>query len=91
MPRAALMRPSKTPMTSGPLQEHCLFPTSGLASSFTQNHGVVVSWCTRSMRTSEYEGFGAVSETCPRVLCRKALKEMFRDAFLAALLWQAFN
>eukprot|EP00439_Symbiodinium_sp_Y106_P079183 s1076_g17.t3 len=28
----------------GPLQEHCLFPTSGLASSFTQNHGVVVSW-----------------------------------------------
>ena len=56
-------------MTSGPLQEHCLFPTSGLASSFTQNHGVVVSWCTRNTRTSEHEGFGALSGTStPHVL-----------------------
>lgn len=28
-------------------QKHCLFPSSREASAFTQDHGVVVSWCTR--------------------------------------------
>ncbi|CAJ1360315.1 unnamed protein product [Effrenium voratum] len=35
------------PQRQGPPQEHCLFPTSSLASAFTHTHGVVVSWCTR--------------------------------------------
>ncbi|CAE7363769.1 unnamed protein product [Symbiodinium sp. CCMP2456] len=42
----------------GPLQEHCLFPTSGLASSFTQNHGVVVSWCTRKALKEMFRDVG---------------------------------
>lgn len=30
-----------------PIQEHCLFRTSRLASDFTGDNGVVVSWCIR--------------------------------------------
>lgn len=35
---------------AGRPQEHCLFPYTSLAGSFTQTHGVVVSWCTRTFR-----------------------------------------
>ncbi|CAE7041656.1 unnamed protein product [Symbiodinium natans] len=42
----------------GPSQEHCLFPTSGHASSFTQNHGVVVSWCTRKALKTMFRDVG---------------------------------
>ena len=37
---------------AGAPQEHCLFPYTSLAGSFTQTHGVVVSWCTRRFRQS---------------------------------------
>eukprot|EP00435_Cladocopium_sp_Y103_P026328 s2354_g6.t1 len=39
-------------------QEHCLFPYTSLAGSFTQTHGVVVSWCTRKFLHQMFRDVG---------------------------------
>ena len=76
---------------AGRPQEHCLFPYTSLAGSFTQTHGVVVSWCTRTFRPRgglllQTGRFGRchISGACNFSLhllysCRKFLHQMFRD------------